>query len=549
MFGPILRHKKFAAIICLLAITAGGYFGYKSLINRGGEIEYATASVRKGVLTNSISGSGQVAVSDQMEVKPKVAEETVYVNAEAGQEIKSGSLIVQLDTKDAEKTLANVELDLADAKAKLKELEYDKRRSEESLSSSYQETITVLANVLDGLASRMSDFEKIFTQSSYAGAAGDIEYYIYLLGVYKHYSSAEQLAFWTGDPSEKYTAIKDDFESFRLKYFALTLYSPAEQIEDALSQAADFAQNLLELVRQSHNLLQKYQMVIIEEEGLTPPIPTTVTSSQASQLSEFVSILVSRVNSLSSAIQSLEDKKTAVEKASSSIEEQNRLITQKEDSVLDAREKLNQHSVYVPFDGIISKVNVKKGESVTTGTSLVTLITTQKIAEISFNEVDAAKIKTGQRVSLSFDALPETYVSGRVIEVDAVGQVNQGVVSYNVKITFNEQAEEVKPGMSVMAEIIINEKQDILIVSNSAVKSQRNSNYVELMDSSGEIKIQPVEIGISNDLFTEIVSGLEEGDIVVTSRVNSGAATTASTQQNTQQFQIPGMGGQTRIMR
>lgn len=548
MFGPILRHKKITAIICLLVITAGGYFGYKNFVSEESETEYATAPVRKGTLTVSVSGSGQVTVSDQIEVKPKIAGDIIYINAEAGQEIKAGSLIAQLDTKDAEKALAEAELDLTDAEDELKELENDKEKAEESLLSSYQETITVLANALEGLASKMSDFEKLFTQSSYAGVKGDIEYYIYLVEIYKHYSSAEQLAFWSGDPSEKYSVAKNEFENFRINYFALTLDSSTEQIENALNQAVDFTQNLLELVRQSYNLLQKYQ-IVIETESLVPPISTTVTSDQVSQLNEFVSLLVSRVSSLSSAEQSLEDNKTAIEKAYSDIADQNRLIVQKEDSVLEAREELDQHSISAPFDGIVSDVSVKKGESVTTGTSLVTIITTQKIAEISFNEVDAAKIKAGQRVSLSFDALPETYVSGKVIEIDTVGQVSQGVVSYNVKIAFNEEAEEVKPGMSVMAEIIIDEKQDVLVVSNSAVKSQRNSNYVELVDSSGEIKMQPVEIGISNDLFTEIVSGLEEGDIVVTSTVNTGAATTASAQQDTQQFQIPGMSGETRIMR
>ena len=103
------------------------------------------------------------------------------------------------------------------------------------------------------------------------------------------------------------------------------------------------------------------------------------------------------------------------------------------------------------------------------------LITKQKIAEISLNEVDAAKVKVGQKVTLTFDAIDGLSITGEVSEIDALGTVSQGVVTYGVKIAFDTQDERVKSGMSVSAAIITDVKQNVLLVPNAAVKSNERT--------------------------------------------------------------------------
>jgi hypothetical protein len=206
---------------------------------------------------------------------------------------------------------------------------------------------------------------------------------------------------------------------------------------------------------------------------------------------------------------------------------------------------------------------IKKGDSVSASTVLAILITKQKIAELTLNEIDAAEVKAGQKATLTFDTLPDVSITGKVLEVDTVGQASQGVVSYGVKISFDTDMEQVKPGYSVTADIITQAKPNVLILSSSAIKSQGGIYYVELVEAdeqlsqqllanvSGAIlpqapKMQTVETGLSNDLYTEIISGLQEGDIVVASTINSSQTQSASQTQGTQSFQMPGMGGQIR---
>src|SRR3989344_8985862 len=140
-----------------------------------------------------------------------------------------------------------------------------------------------------------------------------------------------------------------------------------------------------------------------------------------------------------------------------------------------------------------------------------------------------AKIKIGQKVKLSFDAMPDITIDGTVAEINPVGVIDQGVVTYDVKISFDKENPEIKPSMSVSATIVTDEKQNVLVIPNSAVKSQGGKTFVEIFDSSllpsvngslGSIsKISPrkipVEIGLSNDTHTEIISGLKEGDEIV----------------------------------
>ena len=71
-----------------------------------------------------------------------------------------------------------------------------------------------------------------------------------------------------------------------------------------------------------------------------------------------------------------------------------------------------------------------------------------QVAEVTLNEVDAAKVTVGQAATLTFDAISGLSLAGKVVEIDPVGTVSQGVVNYNVQVSFNDTTNQVKPGMS-----------------------------------------------------------------------------------------------------
>jgi HlyD family secretion protein len=220
-----------------------------------------------------------------------------------------------------------------------------------------------------------------------------------------------------------------------------------------------------------------------------------------------------------------------------------------QDALDDAEKNLSYCYIYASFDGVVSAVDVQKGDSVSSGTVVATLITKKMIATVSLNEVDAAKIKVGQKVNLTFDAIEDLTMTGAVADIDTVGTVNQGVVNYNVTISFDTQNDKVKPGMSVSVVIITDAKQDVLLVSSGAVKSKNGDYYVETLSQKWDLtdktvqaqgvvsSIPPnqktVQVGISDNTSTEIISGLSEGDQVV-ARTSSSSTKTTQTTSSTQ---------------
>jgi len=118
------------------------------------------------------------------------------------------------------------------------------------------------------------------------------------------------------------------------------------------------------------------------------------------------------------------------------------------------------------------------------------------------------------------------------------------VVSYTVKLSLDTTDNRLKPGMTVDAEIIVDSKQDVLLVPNSALKSQNDSYYVELVAPQEITNLanlknpvalkqvptrQSVKIGLADDTNTEIVSGLKEGDYVVIRTIAPNSTTNITT--------------------
>jgi HlyD family secretion protein len=209
-------------------------------------------------------------------------------------------------------------------------------------------------------------------------------------------------------------------------------------------------------------------------------------------------------------------------------------LAQARNKLADAREELEDYHIRSPFDGVVTGLSVAAGDSVSRSDTVASVITKELYARVLLNEVDAAGVKVGNSVTLSFDALGAEGVSGTVTKIDTIGTVSQNVVSYNTEISFDSPGEKLKPGMSVDVEILVEGKDDILIVPASAVKSDSQGKYVLFGSDAAqsESKKVRVETGISDDTMVEIVSGLKEGDRILlgqSASSSSGSGTSSGT--------------------
>ena len=184
----------------------------------------------------------------------------------------------------------------------------------------------------------------------------------------------------------------------------------------------------------------------------------------------------------------------------------------------DSKEKLQDYYIRAPFDGIVTDLSVKPGDSISRDEVLASVVSSKMYAQVALNEVDAVSVQVGNKAKLSFDAFSEEEIEGSVSRIDTIGSAEQGVVYFYVEIAMESFPNMLKPGMSVSAEIIAQSKEDVLTIPVSAIRTDRDGEYAyKARTSQGEEYDRvSIQTGISDGIVTEILSGVSLGDRVVT---------------------------------
>lgn len=512
---------KFISAIILVIILLLGYWIYGKITSTVGDIRYLTAKVERGMIIVSISGSGQVSSLNQVEIKAKVSGDAIYIAAQNGQKVSKGALIAELDNTDAQKSVRDAELSLQSAQISLDKLKI--QNSNENLNAdlakAYDDGFNAVSDAFLDLPSTVIGLENLLAQNNLSDNAARMSG-----NTAQDYRSTAETAYYNA---------KNAFDKNRIYYRTLDHNSPKEDIDKIINQTYETTKLVADAVKKLRNFVD----FLSEDTGRTSEF-----TSYQNTLSTYTSTNNGHLDNLLTIKTSIKNYNDAFPNASLDLQSSLLSVQLKQNTLQDAKDKLADYFIHAPFDGTLASINIKKTDSVSAGEAVATLITKTQLAEISLNEVDVAKIKIGQKSTLTFDAIPDLTISGTVVDIDAIGTVSQGVVTYTVKISFDTQDERIKPEMSVSAAIITDMKQDVLVVPNSAIKSQTGTSYVESFDAPltpptdgliGSIsKIAPnkipVEVGLTNDSESEIISGIKEGDEIVTRTILPTTATTTT---------------------
>jgi len=190
-----------------------------------------------------------------------------------------------------------------------------------------------------------------------------------------------------------------------------------------------------------------------------------------------------------------------------------------EQALEEAQKQLDGATITAPFDGAVASVYVDEGDTVSMATPIIHLIDLSSIElKAEVDEIDIAEVKPGQRAIIEVDALPTLELEGKVSSISLMPIVEAGLVMYDVTIGFDfPQDYNLRIGMSATVDIVINEQSNVLVVPNRSITQDRQGNpvvHVMVDEESEEIEERLVVLGISDDFQTEIVDGLEEGDLV-----------------------------------
>lgn len=233
-------------------------------------------------------------------------------------------------------------------------------------------------------------------------------------------------------------------------------------------------------------------------------------------------------------------------------------IMSQETSIKNQEEDLAKATITTPISGIITTLNVKNGEQISSGDlKLIATITDTSKMEVtlSVDELDINKVQVGQKATVKIDDIENKSFQGSVQSIAQNGTTSNNVTTYSVVVSI-DNPENVKIGMNANVTIKIQSKENALAVPTEALITKNNKKYVMVQDSSqqssnsnkkginnvGETKLIEVQTGVKTSSMTEIVSGVSENQTILI-ELSTSSNSSSSKNKNKQQSGMSGMGG------
>ena len=191
-------------------------------------------------------------------------------------------------------------------------------------------------------------------------------------------------------------------------------------------------------------------------------------------------------------------------------------IAAAEARVAAAQATAGQAWIEAPFGGTITAVKVQPGDQVSPGAIGFQLADLSRLlVDVDVSEVDINRVKPGQPVELSFDAILDRLYQGEVTEVDLVGAETQGVVNFLVTVTLTDPDELVRPGLTAGVNLVVDQIEDALLVPNRAVRVVDGERVVYVL-RDGTMEAVPIVLGTSSETSSQVLGGaLAVGDMIV----------------------------------
>jgi HlyD family secretion protein len=540
----IIAHKIISAILLVIIILIG-YWGYNKITSTTGENRYVLSKVTRGTIVSSVTDSGQVSAFNQVNITPTVSGALTEVRVKPGDKVTAGETLFTIDDTNAQKTVRDAEINLQNANLALQKLQLQNSNTNlnTALAKAYDDGFSTVSNTFLDLPGIMSGLNNMFfTATISKNGQWNVDWYEGQVSG----DDVDNVKPFKQDFEDAYKAALTAYNTNFDNYKSITRASDSPTIESLISQTYDDVKLISSAIKSANNYID-FVNASIQKNNINTP-PAIIAANQAT-LNNYTSETNAHLQDLLSAETTIQSNKDSFTSSDLNTQSAEITIKQAQNTLSDAQQNLSYYYIKAPFDGVIASVPAIKGGNVGSGTTLGTIITPKELAVVSLNEVDVAKISLGDKATLTFDAIPDLTIAGQVAEVDSVGTVSQGVVNYSVQISFDAtNSDGIKPGMSVNAAIITNVQQNVLMVPNGAIKTlpaqagQGGVSYVQMFDTplpdplpgvQGSLSTVPprnqtVQVGISDGASTEILSGLNEEDEIVTKTITPATATSTT---------------------
>lgn len=488
-----------AVALVVIAITSLG-----SSSSTSSAATKRTSTVGKGVVQSTVSGNGTLEPAQKVELSFGASGEVTNVYVKAGDTVKKGEVLAEVDSSSARASLASAEAALLEAEeavesAEEAEEEEAEAEEEENEDAAYTGGAT-------------TEFVGLMSESGTAAAKTETE---------ETAAATEEGATETGATTEAATAAEEKAkkETTAAKEKEAAAKAKAAAEKEAKAEAA-------------------------KESAATPSASESSAASEASTES-------SGASESSSA--------GATGGATISLPTAEANLREAQLTVKSARQEVRETTLRAPISGTIASVSGSVGETVSGGSSsggtseasvagatggessgsgsgsafLVLAQLHRLKMEVSFSESDIGKVRKGQTATVSIDSMEGTELAGEITKVSVLPDESGTVVEYPATILLTQSAKGVRTGMSASAEVVVEQVKNAVSVPSEAITAAGSGKTVTVEEDGKEVT-KTVKTGLEGDETTEVISGLKAGQTLILPEVQV-ATTTESTGSGTEE--------------
>ena len=471
-----------------------------------GDVTYAeTTPVRQDV-SNSLSGTGTLNPANTYTVKSLVDGKILTGGFEEGDKVEEGDVLYTIDSSDASTNLEKASIALQQAQRS-----YDKTVDLQYVRAEVDGTVSSL---------KVAKGDQVTSGQEVAVIRDSSKMLLNLL-----FPAADAANFSVGQSAD--VVLDGTFETLKGTVTAVTG-------TDELSTGNLLVRTVTIRVNNAGGLTTA-QAATASINGVSSIASATFAYQAERTLTALASGTVSAINVQEGDAVSKGDILIELtgDDLTESIQSASESLRSAEISMQNQQDNMSNYTITSPISGTIIEKNAKAGDALSAGSDLCTIFDLSYLEmTLNVDELQVSSLSVGQSVQVTADAVPDKTYTGVVTRVSMKGTSNGGTTTYPVKVRIDE-TDGLRPGMNANAEIVVAQAKNTLTVPNAAIV--RGGYVLVTQDSPSAVNADPgmiapdgyvyvpVKTGVSDDNYTQIVSGLTGNDTVA---YDSAAAST-----------------------
>ncbi|MFD0677925.1 MULTISPECIES: HlyD family efflux transporter periplasmic adaptor subunit [unclassified Paenibacillus] len=513
-----MKKKGIIIAIAAVVVCGGGTYAY---LNKGTlfqskpqtAVKETTYTVKKGNIRSVISGTAQLEAQEQQTIVPPKEGMIKTINLTRNQTVKKGDLLLELSDSSLDEKLDQAKLTLSGYQSDMQDLQAQSAALKTFAPASGK--LILSTNISEGAS--VSKSTKIATIADTDTLTVTLPF-LQEEAAQIHNGDSVQLTIdgymltKSGVVNSVSQSVKSDAKGNRLIDVAIRVDNDGSMDAGQTVKGSITVEGLKIESKGSAALQYKTSVTVLA--GVTGTVDQLVIKeNQMVNKGDLIDTIIS--DTLKKDITNKQNQ-----------------IDQSLKSIKDIEDQIEKLKVLAPFDGVFSTDFVDQKKNVLTaypvGTTIASNVQLGAVANletlqlpIKVDELDLPKIKVGQKAEVKVDAVAGKVFNGEVTQVSTVGTVTNGVTFYTAVVTL-KNVSELKNTMTATADIIIEDKKNVLVLPVDAVKQRAGKRIVTLKNADGTTEADhEVKIGSNTSTMMEITDGLKEGDSVVVQSANS----------------------------